>query len=61
MPIFDSCATSSRAKIVSYLAPRVQMFGPVHNILNEAIVSDEMARAQVDFAFVQYFLGIRVA
>lgn len=37
------------------------MFSPVHNVLDEAIVPDEMVRLQVDFASVQYVLGIWIA
>lgn len=48
-------------EIGPYLAPIVQMLSPVHDVLNEAIVSDEVTLVQIDFASVQDSLRIWVA
>lgn len=48
------------SRMNSYLAPIVQMLSPVHNVFDEAIVSDEVTLVQIDFASVQDSLGIWV-
>ena len=37
------------------------MLGPVHDILDEAIVGDEVTRLQIDVAFFQDRFGIWIA
>lgn len=59
--VFGIGESPSHYEIIAYLTPCIQIFSPVHNVLDEAIVPYEVVLLQIDFAFVQNPLGVRIA